>query len=329
MAVVNILSWNIKDLNEAQILDVNFIALVAKVIQVQNAHLVSILETKSDKGLDLRTKLCAKLGKNWDSIHSDKSALHSNKPENYVFLWDTTVVKKGSAAKFKFPDAQNPRVGFPNMHTSKKSPSRFPFMGEFKVANTTFTCVVFHTTFTAVHIVEANQNLAQINEVKTDTNVIIMGDFNDHPTLGKSRSYKGKSSFLDLTTTLNFKSHINAKTSLCQAYLPSWTSTADCRASEYDNFFLKSAGDFSNPTATVVDLVSDLQHPNYLSQLGKALFNSWAKRENVTKAKTKPGWTAIKEYGKLEKIATLEDAHEVHWVAVSDHLPIHLKLTVK
>jgi endonuclease/exonuclease/phosphatase family metal-dependent hydrolase len=331
MANLIILSWNIKDLNEAQVNDPEFIALVVKVIEEEKADLVSILETKSDKGKDLCAKVTAKLGKHWASAYSGKSAPFSNKPENYVFFWNTKLVSQGSKAKFKFPDAQTPQIGFPNRHNNgaKKSPSRFPYLGEFKVANTTFTCVVFHTTFASVDIAEANQNLARIDEVCKDTNVIIMGDFNDDPAPGKSRTYRGKSSFQDLTTGLKFSYHISAKTSLCQAYLPSWTSTVDCRASVYDNFFIKTSGDFTSKKAEVVDLVHALKHGNYLSKHGKNLFNSWARRENKLKAKKKANWTLIPEFQPTDQIATLEDAHEVHWVAISDHLPIRLTLTVK
>jgi len=329
MAQLIILSWNIKDLNEAQVNDPEFIALVVKVIQQEGAQLVSLLETKSDKGKDLCAKLTAKLGNSWRSAYSGKSAPYSNKPENYVFLWDSAVVAAGAASKFKFPDAQLPPIGFPNRHgnTAKKRPSRFPYIGEFKVSNTTFTCVTFHTTFTAVDIAEANQQLAQINEVKNEPNVIIMGDFNDNPA--KPRTYRGKTSFEDLLNVCKFRACITDKTSLCQAYLPSWTTTAHCRASVYDNFFVKTAGDFSLLSAQVIDLVDALMHGKYLSQHGRRLFNSWAKRENSIKSKKKNGWTMIPEFQAGETIATIEDAHEVHWVAVSDHLPIRLEMTVK
>jgi endonuclease/exonuclease/phosphatase family metal-dependent hydrolase len=326
MPDIAILSWNIKDLNESQINDANFIALMVKVIQQQKANLVSILETKSDKGKDLGNKLKGKLGAKWDAHSSTKSAPNSNKPENYVFLWDGASVT--STNQFKFPDGQNPAIGFPNQHNNskKKSPSRFPYVGKFKAGKTTFTCVSFHTTFASCDIAEANQNLAKINEVINDADVIVMGDFNDDPS--NSRKYRGVLTFEPLIKTIGCNYYINVKTSLCQAFDPTWKKSTDCRASIYDNFFVKTAGNLTVKKAEVVDLVDALQDPNWLSAYGKDLFNSWAARENKTKAKRK-NWTPIPLFKPAEKIATLEDAHEVHWVAVSDHLPIRMEVTVK
>lgn len=325
MPDISILSWNIRDLNEDQVKDPNFISLMVKVIQNQKVHLVSILETKSNQGKHLGPKLKAQLKGSWDFHASKRSARHSNKPENYVYLWDGKNVKSKDAFAFPVTSKYIPAslnvatpIGYPNRHDNprKKSPSRFPYIGKFRASNTDFTCVAFHTTFASVDIAESNQNLAYIDDVNTDANVIVMGDLNDDPS--NCRSYRKVPGFKPLRDA-GLDPHITAKTSLCQAYDPSWKKPVDCRANVYDNFFVKN---LTVKSAVVVDLVEALQHPNWLNVHGKAVFNSWATRQNAKKKSNiplfKPG----------EEIKTLEDAHEVHWVAVSDHLPIQLTITV-
>ncbi|MGL1903149.1 MAG: hypothetical protein OCC49_13495 [Fibrobacterales bacterium] len=323
---VAILSWNIKDVNKDMINDASFIAMVVKVIKNQNVHCVSILETKGNQGLNFGSKLKASLGGSWDAQESEKSAKHSNKPENYLFLWDDVTVKApGKIFKFPITSKYIPwnigvatKIGYPNRHdtTKKQKPSRFPFIGKFRANTTDFTCVVFHTTFASVHIAESNQNLGYIDEVNDDAHVIVMGDFNDDPN--NSRSYKTIPGFKPLEDA-GLTSHITAKTSLKQAFIPTWANTLDCRANVYDNAFVKG---LTVKSAVVVDLVDALQHPNWLSVEGRTLFNSWATRQNTKKGASNVLFTAG------ENIANLEDAHETHWVAVSDHLPIKITMEV-
>ncbi|MDB4875577.1 MAG: endonuclease [Gemmatimonadetes bacterium] len=331
----NVLSWNIRDLGADQVADDDFIELVAKIIRQENIDLVSILETKSDKGAELGKRITKKLGAGWDKHSSVPSAPTSNKPENYVFMWKTAKIT--NATGFKFADnidaATGKTVGFPRQHTGRR-PSRYPYLGEFTVGGRQITFVSFHATFTSVDIAESNQKLAAITEVRNKANVVVMGDFNDHPI--NSRTYRGARSFQPLVG-LGFAHKIATATSLSQAFDPTWTTTVECRSSVYDNFFVKSAaGQISAAVGSVVDGIAALRG-GYLESTGRLVFNNWAKRANayeLTPARVRYRalrhrvWAPVPLFGPTERIATIEDAHEVHWVCLSDHLPVKLATTV-
>lgn len=334
------ISWNIRDLGADMVNDNDLIDFIATVLRNGGANFASILETKSNKGDDLGKKLKAKLGGTWDHHSSPPSAPKSNKPENYVFLWDGAAVTAG--AGFKFPNdidaATGKTIGFPRQHTGGKRPSRYPYLGTFTMGGKAVTVVSFHATFTAVDIAECNQKLGAIGEVR-DRNVIVMGDFNDHPV--NSKTYRGKKSFEPLTA-LNFSHHINTKTSLKHFFELSWLATTDCRSSLYDNFWVKTGGDVAVTSAEIIDCIDDLMvdaivTTKPLSTKGKKVFNNWAARTNAfekTAAREShwrrkgKAWVDIVPFAPSDKISTIEDAHEVYFVCVSDHLPIKLTFTV-
>lgn len=307
--------------------DDDFVVFVAKVIAHTNVHFACIIETKSNKGDDFGKRLAKKLGSTWRHHSSTPSAPTGTKPENYVFLWETGTVT--AAGSFKFPDNDHPKtklkLGFPRQHGSRR-PSRFPYQGKFTIGGKAVLIVAFHTCFTGVDIAEANQNLAYITEVINESNVIVLGDFNDHPTAG--RTYRGDRGFEPLEA-IDFKHTLAEPTSLKHIYEASWASTADCRSSAYDNFWVKGKGDLDSPAAEVVDVIDLVTHPKTLHDDIKKVFNNWAKRTNAYKATSRKPWTDIVPYAANETITTLEDTHEAYFVAVSDHLPIKLKVKVK
>lgn len=326
---LNILSWNIRDVGQDQVDDTDFIKLVAKVVHEEQCNFVSILETKGDLGNELGKRVAKKLGAGWAWHSSAKSAPWSNKPENYVFIWKRTVL--GLVQSF-FPDDKKggayQNLAFPHKHNNakNKSPSRFPFVVKFSVdpngAKIPLTVVSFHTCFTNAWICEANQNLAEIPEVSADANVLVMGDFNDHPDYG--RTYKGVKSFHKLTNTLGFSVEVADETSVAADYQGGW-STTDTLSSKYDNCFVKLGGGHVSQTGRVVDLMDALTTGKYLESLGKKVFNNYVTRKNVEYAKK--GKILIDPFGAGDSIADPEDAHEVYREAISDHLPISLKLT--
>lgn len=125
-----------------------------------------------------------------------------------------------------------------------------------------------------------------------------MGDFNDHPTNG--RTYRGQRGFLPLENG-GFTHTLTVATSLKHIYDASWTSTADCRSSEYDNFWVKLGGDLANPTAEVVDVIDLLTHPKALHDDAKKVFNNWAKRANAYEAKPAPAATLDAEGRNMDR----------------------------
>ena len=329
MADLRIICWNIQDLGIAQMADLNFEKILVEVIHKNQAHVVCILETKGCQGVvlkdALKTGLSSKTGKTWAGEHSVRSGPKSNKPEEYVFVWDTTVVTGNS---FHIPDhAQDPAYpksgyGFINTHLK----SRYPYVGKFTVNARSITIVAFHTCFETKHIVNSNQNLAQIKAVIDDPNVIIMGDFNDSATGGKAG--KGKKKSFDYLYEMgpeaacHYVCALDVETSLKSpknADSGSWGTTADVRASKYDHFFWRSVtGQLSAPTATVIDVIADLRDGQYLHDLGKAAFNKWTSLPNSKGTAFGPG----------AKITSVQEAHLVYASAISDHLPVFMQITV-
>ncbi|MBL8236673.1 MAG: hypothetical protein JNM66_04595 [Bryobacterales bacterium] len=333
---VRFLSWNIQDLGKDQVKDAEFIGMIADVITNETANLVLILETKADQGDELGKRVKAVLGANWDhNASKPKSAPKGTKPENYVFLWNKTVIT--SATGFQYPDKQ--KIGFPNTHLTpkKQSPSRFPYMGKFKAGATTVQVVAYHAPFNAVDIPVANQRLAEINEVKSEKEVIVVGDFNDTHQSSKSYSYKGQSTFGPLKA-LKFSAKLKkTKTSLKSAYVITWANSLDCRSEEYDNFFVKTSGDLTVKSAKVVDLIVDMTKPNYLHARAKKVFDGWAGRKNAEEAK--PAKIKARKRAKRAPFvpfvlpvpdrATFDQAYDAYFRAVSDHLPILLEVDFK
>lgn len=344
MTITRILSWNIQDLGADQVKDANFINFMKLVIEQEKSDFVSILETKGDQGKNLGSALVAKLGATkWSSDSSPKSPPNGNKPENYLFLWKKALFSK---IKSFIPDnnagVAYQKLKFPHFHNNlkNKSPSRFPYVGHFTYdpggKNVPLSFVAFHTCFTKAWIPEANINLAKIPDVKDDTtypNMVVMGDFNDHPSF--NNSYKGKKSFasLEAPTKRNCAHRVNDKTSLASDFVSGWTSSTDTRSQKYDNFFVRLAGTHSFKSANVVDLVDRIQQGKKANNIAleapaKKVFNAWVGRK-ITEYAAKGKVFGIDLFGATDHIADVEDAHEVYFNAISDHLPIALELDLK
>jgi endonuclease/exonuclease/phosphatase family metal-dependent hydrolase len=341
---VRILSWNIQDLGADQIADADFINFMKLVVSQESADFVSILETKSNLGATLGTTLANKLGAaSWASDSSPKSPPHGNKPENYVFVWKKAVFTKVNAF---IPDdtfgGGYATLKFPHLHNNpkKKSPSRFPYVGHFTVkvgaSSVPLSFVAFHTCFVQAWIPEANRNLAKIPDVKdgvTNPNMVVMGDFNDHPSFGNT--FKGKGSFQSLEANGKRKCthRVNDKTSLASDFLSGWAASTDPRSKEYDNFFVRLANKHTFKKAAVVDLIDRIQKGKKTNKIAlegpaKKLFNAWVGRKTAEYA-AKGKVFAIQAFGAGDNIADVEDAHEVYFNAISDHLPITLELELK
>lgn len=340
MAKLRIICWNIQDLGTSQVNDDSFLNMIVAVIHESAVDLACIIETKADEGTRLagllKSKLDTKSGRTWAFHSSTKSGPQSNKPENYVFLWDTAVVT--NAAGWKFPD-QPPAEGFPNKHVK----CRFPYLGKLTVNGKTITVIAFHTCFERVDIVECNQNLETIAEC-LDANVILMGDFNDKAENGLPPK-RGRRSFdnlrkLGATAPEHYACALDEKTSLqTKKNAAGWTTTLDPRESFYDHFFWRSTGgELTNPAGSTVDLLASLQKGNYLHDLGKAVFNNWAKRKNAEQAtpvaikqrkrKKRPPWVDIVMFLATDDVTTVQVAHQIYFDSISDHIPIRLVIDV-
>jgi endonuclease/exonuclease/phosphatase family metal-dependent hydrolase len=346
---LRILCWNIQDLGTDQVDDASFVAMMVDVIHNAGVDVACILETKADEGTRLggllKTGLDTATARTWSSHSSPKSGPSSNKPENYIFLWDTAVVT--AATGWKFP-ATPPAAGFTRKHIK----DRFPYFGEVTVNGKSITLLALHTTFAGTEIVECNQNLATIPEVATGVgakaNVILMGDFNDKAAgAGRRKHRRGRYSFDDLyaitktaTAAENYVCAHDDLTSLkTKTGAAGWAATTDARASYYDHFFWRSTGgQLSNAVGTTIDLLVDLQVGHYLHARGKAVFNNWAARKNAEaatpaaikqrKVKKRPVWVDIAPFGPADDVTTVQLAHKVYFDSISDHLPVRLVIDV-
>jgi len=343
MPNLRIICWNIQDVGKDQVDDPDFVSMMVELIHHHGADLVCILEAKADAGLHLGDRVQAGLDvktlKTWRSHSSTKSGPKSSKPEHYIFLWETGVVT--NATNFRFP-TMPAKVGFINTHIK----SRFPYMGDFTVNGKTITVIGFHTCFTNVDIVESNQNLAQIPEIRGTANVILMGDFNDKAAApGERKHRRGRASFTDLYTLSATAAHcyscpIDVPTSLKEkTSVGGAMTTAAVRLSEYDHFFWRSTGaQLSAPVATVVDVIDDLMSAHYLHDIGKTVYNNWADRKNVEESKPamikrrhrekKEPWVDLVPFGAAHAVTTVAEAHKIYRDGISDHLPIRMVIVV-
>lgn len=336
-----VLEWNIKDLNPEQIGDKHMIKMICQVIHSEGATMVVILETKTDKGDLLGQRLVARLnalpgGVVWNHHASPKSARYSNKPENYVFVFQTGIWGANhttGAFPVLPPDPISGKLrGFPHQHGNlrKHSPSRYPYIAKFTTTpvlnSRALTFVAYHAPFD-VTTPECCLNLNLIPDVLADANVIVTGDFNEEPH--HQRTYIHRLSYDDglchggaFVRKIDYATDADL-TTLKEGYVAGYT-TLQARASLYDNFFLKAGGqiDTVTSTASVVDNLNNLTFGNYLHKYGRKVYNNAAGRR-VAKGKA-----AGPVFGAADNIQDAEDAHEVHWNAVSDHLPIRLMLHV-
>lgn len=341
MPQLRILCWNIQDLGTDQVDDASFIDMMVAVIHNNPVDLVCILETKADEGTRLGGLIKAKLdvatAKTWGVHSSTKSGPSSNKPENYVFLWDQAVVTAAGGWKFA---AELPKKGFINAHIK----SRYPYLGDVTVNGKTITLIAFHTCFERVDIVECNQNLSFIAEISSKPNVILMGDFNDKAVDGLPVR-RGRRSFADLyaigaTGPEHYACALDERTSLkTKKNAAGMATTADARFSYYDHFFWRSTGgQLSNAVGSVVDVIAHLHNGQYLHTLGKTVFNNWAGRKNEEegtdvakkqrKTKKRPAWVDIVTYLPADNITTVAAAHGIYVDGISDHLPVRLVIDV-
>lgn len=350
MPQLRILCWNIQDLGTDQVDDADFVALMADVIHNADVDLACILETKANEGARLAGLLKAGLdpltGKVWSHHSSPQSGPSSNKPENYIFLWDSAVVT--AAGGWQFP-ATPPAAGFTRKHIK----DRFPYFGEITFNGRAITLLALHTTFASTEVVECNQNLATIPEVATGAgtraNVILMGDFNDNAAAGPGRRKhrRGQYSFepiYDITTTAtaaeNYVCALDELTSLkTKVGAAGALTTVAARASYYDHFFWRSTGgQLTNAVGTTLDVLVDLQVGNHLHARGKAVYNNWAARKNAENAKPsvikqrsvkkRAAWVDLVPFGPADNVNTVQLAHQVYSDGISDHLPVRLVIDV-
>lgn len=345
MPQLRILSWNIQDLGTSQVDDASFLDMIAAVVHNYPTDVLCILETKANEGDRLgkllKPKINAKTGKTWDHHSSTKSGPRSKKPENYVFLWETSAVT--AAGSWQFPKMP-PKIGFIRQHDKE----RWPYLGEITFNGKSIWLVAMHSTFTQCEIVECNQNLAEIPEVaaggKKKPNVILMGDFNDAGANGR-KPKRGMYSFeplYDMSTTAaeNYLCALDEKTSLkTKETVGALATLSDARSEEYDHFFWRSTGgELTNPVAKTIDLVADLLKGQYLHDHGKAVYNGWAKRKNDDEKKPanikkrkrakRPDWVDLPLFGPTDDVTSNAKAFEVYRDGISDHLPIHLTIDV-
>lgn len=211
---VKVCSWNLQNFGKSKSDDE--LAYIAQIIQ--KFDVIAIQEVVAGYGGSQAVARLAdelnRTGNKWDYIVSNSTSSLGNSKERYAFLWNTVKVNKRGDAWLE--------------KKYEEEIDREPYYCRFVAGNRTFTLASFHA------VPKSKQPETEIKYFKfmpglyPNDNLIFCGDFN----LPQSNTV-----FNPLRKMGYVPAFTGQKTTLKQECV-----NGQCLASEYDNFYLKTAG---------------------------------------------------------------------------------------
>jgi hypothetical protein len=343
VARVNLLSWNIETYGPKKYVNPNtgvrapnataIVNTIAQTADEYDATIISILELSPSVVTDVAVDLCSLLGRtNWRYV-----VVPTHKRDAYCILYKKNegfnVLRNNdrtAVTGYTDLDANNRRINFPSVAT--KAGGRRPGYVAFRTDdrmddddNVVFTVICYHAMF-GYWTYYGVQNIPDLGPVSTvidddddeyDVGAsLISGDFNvDYMT---DAAPYGNAAALGITAAPPAVDGNEAKSSLRDGMVPPYpTTTVDYRVNAYDNIFLRFDPALNltvaNTDRGIIDMIQ-------LFLPGNALAN---RAQTYMKA-------AIRYGGQITRLppTTAEDAWLLYRFAVSNHLPVLLRVTL-
>jgi hypothetical protein len=306
-----VLGWNIENygVSKDDKGGDELIAFIAQVIRKKQVKVAAFSEIRGLMAADIGNRLASELGVNWTFHPSRKWGV--GRWEQYLFVWDTTVVQANVPADFldDIRDGAGNQIGF--WRLTKDRP---PFVGNFTTVQgaVQVTIAIMHSpnpqpwTFPR----DAARNLAQVNELQIGARAtLLLGDFNVTWDSNQQTGFYGNAAFTHLFG-LGFEQLLdNQDSSLIGR---NWVPLAldACRSSPYDQIFFRHAGTACTcHGAGVEDLIEDAS-----SALDNDILQALVNLANKGFAGGHVGAMNVSQ------------AFEAYRKLVSDHLPVSVAI---